>query len=207
MNRKLIIALILFVAVAAGFAMYLSQKSKEPEQPVVQNEVQLVPTDNWKTCRNDEYGWEIKYPAEWFVYGEGSRGKDTPIIQRETECIGSDVSISSFTPKEFTKYPSKSIGLGFHVSNQERLSTTIYAGSKSLDEYFGKNPKILEAHSIVKETIILGERAVWLQEKNEIESTKPRLMFFHNEKLFEIFGTNTSPELFDELLLTFKFLD
>ena len=36
MNKKLIIALTLLVAVAIEFSVYLSQKPKEPEQPVVQ---------------------------------------------------------------------------------------------------------------------------------------------------------------------------
>jgi len=31
-----------------------------------------VSTEGWKTCRNEEYGWEVKYPGEWYVWGTDS---------------------------------------------------------------------------------------------------------------------------------------
>jgi hypothetical protein len=55
-----------------------------------------VSTEGWKTCRNEEYGWEIKYPGEWYVYGEGAYSEHTPILVRTTPCRGGGVLLSNF---------------------------------------------------------------------------------------------------------------
>jgi len=59
-----------------------------------------VSTEGWKTCRNEEYGWEIKYPGEWYVYGEGSMSTVTPAYVRTTPCEGASVLMSSRKHKD-----------------------------------------------------------------------------------------------------------
>lgn len=45
--------------------------TSQPEKPVAQPEepttTEPIDTSNWKIYRNDKYGFEVKYPKEWFI--------------------------------------------------------------------------------------------------------------------------------------------
>ena len=43
-----------------------------PAQPVA-SPAAASSTADWKTYRNEEYGFEFKYPADWQIYSEGAR--------------------------------------------------------------------------------------------------------------------------------------
>src|SRR3989344_3791543 len=64
-KRLLIVAAILIVMVAALVYVVLTQKNLST---VVENESQSSSSDetaDWKTYRNEEYGFEFRYPEEW----------------------------------------------------------------------------------------------------------------------------------------------
>jgi len=44
--------------------------------------LQEIDTSNWQTYRNDEFGFEVKYPAGYKIQGTGKPG--TPIEGRES---------------------------------------------------------------------------------------------------------------------------
>lgn len=84
--KKENIALGIFLAFIVGAGVYFYSSQTVPQnvagtKPVVQREQQkvaetpseIIPqakvsTEGWKTCRNEEYGYEFKYPGEWYVY-------------------------------------------------------------------------------------------------------------------------------------------
>jgi len=72
--KYILIVLILAVIVGGGILSYLRYLNKEisslskfpeikkPEKPKIEEE-----TANWKTYRNEEYGFEIKYPNALYL--------------------------------------------------------------------------------------------------------------------------------------------
>lgn len=141
--------------------------------------------------------YKISYLSDWKMY-QGAYGPPSSVLL--SKCDGNDDVV--FASGDMWIKPPGVKYFDIEISNQERLDETIYKGSKTLDEYFIKNPLILKTSPIVKETTINGERVVWL---NDLPS--PYFMFFHNGILFKIDGYNLNPELFNDFLSTFKFVD
>ncbi len=56
----------LLIAIVAGLLIYLSQRPKESEQPVV-NGKDEIDTSGWQVYRNEEYGYELRYPKNWAI--------------------------------------------------------------------------------------------------------------------------------------------
>jgi len=106
----------------------------------------------WNTCVNSKYAYEVKYPQTWKTWKPG-QGEAT-----EASCE-SGSGIITFSPNIFSSLPEV---ISIDVSNPERLSGTIYKGINSLDEYFNRNPEILKSYPKIKETLLSGEKLVWL---------------------------------------------
>jgi len=61
-----------------------------------------VSTEGWKTCRNEEYGYEFQFPAEWHIYGEDARSEPdamgkTYFMRESEECNGIGLLLSSMS--------------------------------------------------------------------------------------------------------------
>lgn len=232
MKNKKIILIILSTLLICGFFVYkYINRVPYPRidgiaPKIIENDDVIVPKDlpneenisinlsdeavaNWETCRNEEYGYEFKYPKEWYFYNsDESYSKYSPIIIKEGNNCVSGVIVSS----DILHIPSKKnkFNLQFSVAkeSQDRLLGTIYEGSQSLDEYFSKvTPKFLELHTIINKNYIDEEEALWLKQKN-IDNTF-FIWIFHNNSLFKISikGHISNPDLLDAIISTFKFID
>ena len=86
MSKKIIIsvvAVVILALIGGGAVWYFKQSNKPVNPPVTENELgqnastttENVDTSNWLTYRNEEYGFEVKYPKEWNIvnsqYGNG----------------------------------------------------------------------------------------------------------------------------------------
>jgi len=67
----ILIVVVLIVAGVVGYYFYkTSQEQKEAEVPKPEQEIDE--TADWKTYRNDRYGYEVKYPNNWKVQEGGA---------------------------------------------------------------------------------------------------------------------------------------
>jgi len=72
-----------------------------------------VSTEGWKTCRNEEYGYEFKFPGEWHIYGEDAlseqdlRGKRIYVRESE-ECNGESIHLAPISPDKLDSCSSQS---------------------------------------------------------------------------------------------------
>jgi len=103
-------------------------------------------------------------------------------------------------PREWLNKEEKSFST--RVENQEKLNKTIYAGSKTLDEYFAANSAFMTNRSIVKRGILGGEDAVWFNGE-----AAPDVIVFHNGTLFELNGSDIDPQTFNTILSTSQFIN
>src|SRR3989338_1795235 len=77
MNRKIIItiiSLIILVLIGGGVVWYLKVYKSAPNQPVTKNggnatatSTEEIDTSDWLTYRDEQYGFEVKYPREWDI--------------------------------------------------------------------------------------------------------------------------------------------
>ncbi|MCA9365074.1 MAG: hypothetical protein KC736_04230 [Candidatus Moranbacteria bacterium] len=163
----------------------VTQTTEEPNDGIVISE----PVEEWKTCQNQENGYEIKYPSEWKSYTRMGGAAF------ETDCKeGPD----TFAPN--TNINKTSLNVEITITSEG--TGFVYEGSKSLDEYFKKRPEMANRYPIIEETSIDNQRAVYVQAEPQLH-----LLVYHNEKVYRIRGVNISQKTFTDFLSTFKFTD
>ena len=98
-NKNLIIIIGILLICGITIFKYINNKNSQIDTGTTETtpESVLLDTSGWETCRNEEYGYEFKYPSNWYMYNsDESYGKESPIIVREGEnCVGGYLFISS----------------------------------------------------------------------------------------------------------------
>ncbi len=203
MKNKTILNLIIILGIILG-GFYLSSKIDTQNNDIngttTTTEQILLDTSDWLICRNEEYGYEFKYPKNWYLYNsEESYNKNTPMMDKEgTKCVGSYLFVSSKKIGD-SREEQKQV-FSIDVSNQERLSRTIYSNSKNLEDYWSKaTPKFRETHIIEKKTV-LGDSEVWQEKKTKGYT----LWSFNKGSLFVIRMEETKS--INTVISTFKFI-
>lgn len=118
-KNKIIITVIIFLVIillaSAGYFI-LSKRSVKPVETQTQQSSQNINTSDWKTYRNEEYGFEVQYPGNWSVYSDKfvyfeSKPSDPiyprfsvtePGLIKDSKCYASFVFMNAKNPD---KYP------------------------------------------------------------------------------------------------------
>ncbi len=74
MNQKIVIPVLLGVAILLAGGVFLLNQSPEPQptpnpspSPSPAPQLVIEVPDDWLTYRNDEFGFEVRYPEDWVV--------------------------------------------------------------------------------------------------------------------------------------------
>jgi len=197
--------IVLFVAATLIINAKLFPKSKPSPTPTTQpsplpSPSPLDETANWKTYKNKLFGYQIKYPQEWFIQGPYGG-------QAGGECVEglTDVALT-----EFSRSKLKDCGFIAEQLPPQEADITIWVQKEEYDDLSA----ILIGQP--KENItIAGIDAVKypFTEKSEFPNIQAtRIYFNHTGKGYLIFIKqkdklgNYDP-FFDQILSTFQFLD
>jgi hypothetical protein len=176
MNQKGFTNILLIVIVISlvGTGVYFALVKKQEPVP------QQITTKDWKTYRNEKYGFEVKYPSEWQVQEDYGRAAS------DFEFTG-PVSISAGEQDNFGIQITPGSDGSIEFKNFDELST---------DEYWGAG----RAEKIE----INGVPALRV---NNPEYYRCSINFLHKKeynKLFAVSCADTSIQ--KEILSTFKFI-
>jgi len=70
-RRKSILVLVVVALIIAGVFIFLNfKKAVAPQAPTSSNQSTVAGTENWKTYRSEGYGFEVKYPQNFYVTSE-----------------------------------------------------------------------------------------------------------------------------------------
>ncbi|MDD2935264.1 MAG: hypothetical protein PHX25_02200 [Candidatus Pacebacteria bacterium] len=231
MKNKTILNLIIILGIILGGFYLISKTSNQSNDVNNTNEIAtttestLSDTSDWETCRNEEYGYEFKYPNGWRMYE--TRFENNELVFKDTKkCMSNYVIIDNTDPKKNTPSPFFSI----RILSKDELENSNYANITSVYEYqeirdsYLQNPssKISAEITIDNEKTLLfyGEpetsEGLSYKQLEEIRSLTPEMrierfglnaIFFHKRNIFTIETENLPLEILDIIFSTFKFID
>jgi hypothetical protein len=196
---------IIAVFVVAGVVYQPSERMSNYNKNSSSNLCAVAPlsTDTWNTCRIEEYGYEVKYPADWEVYipyDDGCRLGPCKVIGSCRDLADRSIHVFSGVPY--------SIPASFHVF---RAANVEYENINSLDEYLNTRPDLKIFPYIEEGRFRLdGEEAAFFkQEPAPLDSdrSKIKVFAFHNGKIYRIFLRNPDSAFNETVLSCFKFID
>jgi len=144
-------------------------------------------TKDWQECKNEKYGYEVKYPLDWKVWLPGAPEA------RLADC-DENLSLIAFSPNIHAYSDQQQINID--VYDPDRSKRTELDGVTSLDDYLNR-----KSVKIKKETTIDGERLIWA------DTADSQLITFYGRSIYNFSFYNIDNSTLDKFLNTFKFTD
>lgn len=197
---------ILLVLIAVTLVVFFASVIEAPNSQPSSTAGISLDTNSWRTCRNEIAGYELKYPAQWFVYGDGSFDLSSGFV-KENPCIGLNVAVApkrlttidSWNPDSSPSYFSVHLPAQVIVNDGRERGSIVLEGVTTLEGYLDRVTPITGKE--YKDTVVDRERAVWWSTQGFKE-----IMVFHDGHLFRIHERNLPLPIFDAIVSTFRFL-
>ncbi|MBU1557566.1 hypothetical protein KKC45_01235 [Patescibacteria group bacterium] len=125
-NKIILSSIVILGIILSGF--YLSSKTKNQSvdtgETATITEQTLLDTSDWETCRNEEYGYEFKYPKNWYMY-QFISGSESGVAKDISTCRGDRVVISKNPSVRNGWYPPTISVLNTNYSSPEEYLNNI----------------------------------------------------------------------------------
>ncbi|MDP3052103.1 MAG: PsbP-related protein [bacterium] len=182
----IVVIAILIATVFLVYGYFWSPEQPETEQPVTQDE-----TAGWKTYKNEEYGFEIKYPDDW-IFSD----VNFPIInfcgldyKTKTDCERAGINNSPVVSLRSDIIGTKDGGYCINNPSSIYCTKDLIVSDKDI-KIDGEDAEMIEINS--------GKIAVYWRNNP------------FDEKMYELYASKNYPEYFDvfsKMLSTFHFLN
>jgi hypothetical protein len=188
LNKNIFIIIGLLILISLGVILGVSLKPKpqpttlKPETPTVtqptqksQQKQEPIDTSNWKTYRNEKYGFEVRYPEEWWL-SLGVFLEDEDIEEKLNRGI------------TFREIPEQD-RLNINIIPYSKLPRTIEESIKSCElEVVYENRERCQIERQISQEEILKIKN---QKKPSIPLERPRVQNFNG--VFWVYGLLWSP--------------
>lgn len=188
-----VIVVLIAIGVYFAFRKNLEPVAQQPIPTIAQTNTSTPTskneTANWKICTNIKYGYEVKYPSTWKVWKTGAP---------EARLASCDENLASYSfAEDLFGMPLKN-QINLMVFTRDNQVKEFWQGINSLDDYI----KRMSAWKVQKETIISGERLIWLEYNQELQ-----LVSYHNSAIYEFNISSMNSTTLDKFLASFKFTE
>lgn len=208
MNKKVIIliSVLVLVILAGCFFWFVNNQERESDKVAInqkdnqenviarddkqdqkESDIEEIDTSNWQTYRNDEYGFEFKYPREWNKKENVSHinTKDGEYHVAVVSPERADDAMSAFYDEDVVIRSFDSIETKKKYTNDKKIENI-----NNLDDYVHADFSITDFGCLYKTVELKNVKKVYLIEVGG-NYGHYALMFDMHSKIFEIiFGRN-----------------
>jgi len=204
-NWKFLLIVIILAVIVGGGALWYSRRPEQPYQPVEIKKTESVIKDetaDWKVYRNDEYGFEMKYPEELL---------STEPLQPKMKSIDCDYANFAnkcpFVPIEgFTGSEEEAIRQGFAKTERLVINGKPFCLQTMVEGAAGTTYVTYNYTTVRdKKCLVLSFAVPYPNCSNYLPISNPEIQKAYDQCKTE--NEITKPETINQMLSTFRFIE